>query len=383
MRIVYLVFSKDVLGGETVCLQQMRAAHARGHHVCLLVPGEGSTADAARSEGFEVEVFPLQHTFHLHRAVQFARWLKRHRAALVHTHTTLPGMVLARLGAWLADVPIICHHHLEHSYNKNFIIRLLQRVVDNFTARLSTDLAVSEDTRRSLIASGNPAHKISVLVNGIAIRAYDRSQSSASVNLRQMFNIPVNCAIVGCMARLSPVKGQADLIQAMKYILAEAETAHLVLIGKDVATGGRYQAELTRLAEALKIAEQVHFTGYRTDVLDLLHDIDIVSLPSYREAMPMSILEAMAAAKPVVATHVNGVPEVVIDGVTGILVPPGDPVRLAEAILTLLRDPELARRMGAAGYARVKEHFNLDTLHERLFEIYDHLFEEHRGKNRR
>jgi glycosyltransferase involved in cell wall biosynthesis len=359
----------------------MRAAQNRGDDVCLLVPAEGSTADAARKEGFEVKVFPLQRTFHFHKAFQFALWLRRSQINLVHAHTTLPGKVLARVGAWLARVPIICHHHAVQNYNQSRVIRLMQRTADNLTAKISINLTVSEDTRRSLIASGNPAQNIRVLVNGVEPNSYKRNQISP--DLKQTFNIPINCTIVGCIARLSLAKGQADLIRAMEYIVAEVQTAHLVLIGQDVATGGQYQSELVSLAAELGLADKVHFTGYRTDVLDLLHDIDIVVLPSYREAMPMSILEAMAAARPVVATHVNGVPEVVVDGVTGILVPPGDPVRLAGALLDLIRDPELRRQMGAAGYARVKEHFNLDRLHQRLFAIYDQVVEEHRGKNRR
>lgn len=381
MRLTYLVRGKDIAGGEIVCLQQMRASRERGHDVCLLVPDEGSTADAARREGFEVEVFPLKRTFHFHRAVQFALWLKKRHIDLVHTHTTLEGMVLSRLGAWLAGVPIICHHHLEHTYNTNSIIRFLQRLADNFTGLSAINLAVSEDTRKSLISSGNCADKISVLPNGVSLST--RSNGHYPVDIQQTLSIPADAVIVGCVARLSPIKGQEDLIRAIKRISSQVESAHLILIGADIATGGQYQQTLAHLAAGLGIAEKVHFTGYRPDASQLIDHFDIFVLPSYREAMPMSILEAMAAAKPVIATHVNGVPEVVIDGVTGILVPPGDPETLADAILRLLHDPDLARRMGAAGRARVEEHFNLDRLNEQLFQIYDQVVAKHRGQNRR
>ncbi|MCS7070045.1 MAG: glycosyltransferase family 4 protein [Anaerolinea sp.] len=380
MQIVYIVYGRDIGGGEIVCLQQMRASRERGHDVCLLVPDEGSTADAARREGFEVEVFPLKRTFHFHRAVQFALWLKKRHIDLVHTHTTLEGMVLSRLGAWLAGVPIICHHHTGHTYNSNPVIRYLQRQGDNLTAAISTNLAVSEDTRRSRVLSGNPARKISVLPNGVHL--HFPSRHTDVPDIRQIFAIPVNASIVGCVARLAPAKGQTDLIWSISSILSRTSDVHLVLVGADT-NQGEYQQELSALAAGLGIAEKVHFTGYWPDASKLIDHFDIFVLPSYREAMPMSILEAMAAAKPVIATHVNGVPEVVIDGVTGILVPPGDPKALADAILRLLHDPDLARRMGAAGRARVEEHFNLDRLNEQLFQIYDQVVAKHRGQNRR
>ena len=378
MRIVYIVFGADIAGGETVCFQIMRAARERGHVVCILVPEEGGVARVAREEGFEVLILPLQRTFHFQQAMAFRRFLRAWQADLVHTHTVLPGMILARIGAKLAGVPIICHVHLDHTFNRHFPIRFLQRLMDNFTAHFCTAIiAVSEDTQRALLNSGNPADKLCVIPNGVKIA--EVAQPPASVDIYSRFGIPMNSKLIGCVARLAPSKGQRDLLLAgVEICQAEAEATFL-FIGADMATGGQYAEELTALAEELKISEQVYFVGFQPDAPQLVETIDVFVLPSYREAMPMSILEAMAAGKPVVATNVNGISEVVVEGITGYLVPPGQPKALAASVLILLRNPDKACEMGLAGRRRIEEHFDVSKLHERIFTLYDRVMAHYHG----
>jgi len=377
MKIVYTVLLANVAGGEIVCLEQMRAARKRGHVVCILVPAYGSTMEIAKSEGFEVHILPLEHTFQLQKALIFAYFLRKWGADIVHTHTCLPGMVLTRLGAFLAGVPIICHVHLDHSYNHNLFIGLLQRTADNLTAYLCQIVAVSTDTRQRLVSVGNPANHVQMIPNGVNIPEY--GHNAKNDRLSALVNLDPTTLIVGCVARLAPIKGQHDLLVAATRIINEAISVKFVFIGSDSATEGRYEKVLRATAERQSVADHVHFTGYQPHAAMLMADFDLFVLPSYREAMPMSILEAMAAGKPVVATNVNGIPEVVIDGVTGFLVPPGDPDALAEAILTLLKDPDLARTMGQAGRTRVEEYFNLDKLHERIFALYDEAINKNYG----
>lgn len=377
MRIVYLVLGKDVAGGEIVCLQLMRAARERGHTVCLLVPGDGSVKEIATKEGFEVIIFALERTFQFQKAIALAWFLRRWQADLVHTHTMLSGTVLARLGAILAGVPILCHAHLDHNFNRHRPIKWLQQITDNFTAHFCQIVAVSEDTRRALISSGNPPQRIVVIPNGIEIKAtFLKADVSA---FRSKFGIPPGTKIIGCVARLDPVKGQQDLLAAVQQISETQNKLSFVLMGSDIAMGGRYEAELRSQAEKLGITQQIYFTGFQPNAADLISVFDVFVLPSYREGMPMSILEAMAAAKPVIATAVNGVPEVVLDDVTGLLVPPGAPKVLGRAILKLSRDDDARQKMGLAGRRRVKEHFNLVELHKRIFALYDRMTAKHCG----
>jgi glycosyltransferase involved in cell wall biosynthesis len=376
MRIVYLVLLKDIAGGEIVCLQLMRAARERGHTVCILVPGSGSVMDAAQSEGFKAFILPLERTFQLHRAWALARFLRSWKADLIHTHTVIPGMVLARIGARLANVPIICHIHGAMHYSAKPAIRFLQRNLDNLTARFCEALiAVSKDTEHRLLATGKLPDKVIVIPNGVKLTSPANTQTKPN-HLR--FGIPIEHQLVGCVARLSHAKGQHVLLKAAAEILSSTPDVSFMFVGADIATDGHYEKELCTLAEQLGIAPHTHFVGFQQQAADLMPLFDVFALPSREEAMPLTILEAMAAGIPVVATRVNGIPEVVVEEETGFLVPRDDPHALASAILKLLRDPLLAHKMGQAGRLRVETHFNLDHLHERVFQLYEQAVE-HNG----
>jgi glycosyltransferase involved in cell wall biosynthesis len=174
--------------------------------------------------------------------------------------------------------------------------------------------------------------------------------------------------VIGEIARLCDVKGQRELIRA----LAEIPDARLVLAGRDLEQGGAFQAELEREADRAGVRERVEI-GFHDDVAALLARLDVVALPSWTEGLPMVLLEAMAAGRPVVATPVGGTPELVVDGETGLLVPPRDPEALAAALRRVLDDRELADRLGEAGRRRVSERFSLEAMTRRVLELYDEV----------
>jgi glycosyltransferase involved in cell wall biosynthesis len=167
---------------------------------------------------------------------------------------------------------------------------------------------------------------------------------------------------VAQIARLAEVKGQRDLLAALE----ELPDVHAVFVGEDLEQGGAYRRSLE--AEA---GERAAFLGYRSDIPAILDAVDMLVLPSRLEGLPMVVLEAMAQAKPVVATDVGGTAEAVVDGETGLLVPPGDPHALAEAIRRLIDDPELARRLGEAGRRRVEREFSAGVMTARVLEVLD------------
>jgi len=168
------------------------------------------------------------------------------------------------------------------------------------------------------------------------------------------------------VARLEPEKGHRNLVAAMPAILRSAPDAWLAVVGEGS------QADALRAQEAtLDVASRVVFTGRRDDVVALTADLTIAVMPSLREAQGISILEAMALRRPVVATTVGGIPEVVTDGVDGLLVPPADPAALAKAVGRLIRDPELRARVGEAGYRTVADRFSIDAQVRRIEAVYD------------
>jgi glycosyltransferase involved in cell wall biosynthesis len=235
--------------------------------------------------------------------------------------------------------------------------RVVQRGLDNATARLCARiLAVSEATRASLVAQGYPPRLVDVVHNGIDLA---RAQPVRLVD-------PPTVLHVG---RLAPVKGQRELIRA----LARLDGVRGIFVGEDLERGGAYRRELEDEARRLGVLERVVFAGRRDDVPSLLAGCDVFALPSLVEGLPLVVLEAMAQARPVVATPVGGTPEAVVDGETGVLVPPADPLALAEAIGSLVRDRARATLLGENGRRRVEERFSADAMNKRVLQVYAEL----------
>ena len=210
---------------------------------------------------------------------------------------------------------------------------------------------------------GAPGDKIRVVHNGIDV---DRGPVHGDPGLRAVLAGRSDRPLVLTVARLDAQKGYGHLLAAA----ATVPDAVFVLVGE-----GRKKATLKRQAHALGIAERVRFLGHRNDVPDLLAACDVFVLPSLYEGLPLSVLEAMAAARPVVATAIDGTTEAVVPGVTGLLVPPADPTRLAGAIRALLEDGALARRMGEEGRARVCREFSLRRMIDGVTGVYDELLQ--------
>lgn len=189
--------------------------------------------------------------------------------------------------------------------------------------------------------------------------------SSRGRQLRERLGFQQDAVVIGTVSRLERQKGTAHLISALARIHHECPGARLLLVGD-----GSMRRDLERLAVSLGVRDKVVFTGALLDPGDALECMDMFALPSFREALPMAVLEAMARAKPVVATAVGGVPEAVVHGETGLLVPPGDDAALASALLTLASDPEKRREMGALGRTRFEASFTADAMARQTLEVY-------------
>jgi glycosyltransferase involved in cell wall biosynthesis len=353
MKIAHVVLGGDIAGGQIVALDLARGARGRGDDVLFVSPTAGPFVDLAQGEGFTVRVVPIRSSFDV-RAVARLRSLLR-RVDVVHTHAMIEVNAVARVAGRLAGARVLSHMHIENFLPPNPARRAVVRFLDNATARLcSAIVAVSEDTRRALERQGYP-RRIDVVHNGVDLPA--DAPNGAGEGIVEV-------------ARLAPVKGQRELIEA----LARLDTdVRVTLVGRDIERAGAYERELRELAERLGVADRVEFAGYRDDARDLMGRAAVVVLPSWTEGLPMTLLEAMARRRAVVATPVGGTPEVVADGETGVLVPPRDATALAAALRELLRDPERRAALGAAGRARVESAFSRERMVERVLEVYDAL----------
>jgi glycosyltransferase involved in cell wall biosynthesis len=222
--------------------------------------------------------------------------------------------------------------------------------------------------QKEFISFGFPKEKISVIYNSINLSDF---KGQAIDNVRQQLGANSSQILLGIVSRISEKrKGHSILFQALKQLITDFPNIRLAVIGD-----GSLKPELEKEVQNLQLTDYVRFTGNRRDIPEIFAALDIVILPSLWEGLPVVLLEAMAAAKPVVATAVNGTIEVVQNGKTGILVPPNDKISLANGIRELLIDKNKAESMGLAGRLFVNENFSSKEMAQKVISLYFRLLE--------
>ena len=319
----------------------------------------GSAVHRLHRLGLEVEVIDEADDEAAVR--ELAAYLRREEIDLLHAHMYRAEVVGARaaVAAGTAVVMATVHSSRVRSPEDVAALAALTPVMD----RLIVPSAAIEAKVR---AEGRGFASFSIVPNGVDLARFDLP--AGAFTLRREFGIPVGAPLLGVVARLEAEKGHRYLIEAMPAILRGAPETWLVIVGD-----GSLDAALRAQAAALPrpARDRIVFTGRREDVAAITGEIDIAVLPSLREAQGISILEAMARRKPVVASAVGGIPEVLTDGVDGLLVPPADPRSLAAACIRLACSPEERARLGEAGRATVEARFSLDAMVRSLEAIYD------------
>lgn len=239
-----------------------------------------------------------------------------------------------------------------------------RELISRLTPSMDHLIAVSRAIVRKLEDEDRATAPISLIYNGVDLTRY--AEPDICGTLHDEFPIPVGAPIVGVVARLEPEKGHPTLLEAWPAVLAAVPEAHLLIVGE----GSQCDA-LKAHAAALGLARSVTFTGRRDDVPAVTAALDVAVLPSYREAQGLSILEAMALSRPVVASAVGGIPEMIEDGVTGLLVPPHDPDALSAAIVRLLRDHPFADTIARAARDQIHDRFCVELMVHAIESIYD------------
>ncbi|MEQ8767387.1 MAG: glycosyltransferase [Planctomycetota bacterium] len=225
-------------------------------------------------------------------------------------------------------------------------------------------IAVSQRTAQYLVDErGIDSDRVQVIPYGVDLTRFTPGKSAG---LRAELDLDPGARILVTVARLVDEKGHRFLIEAARSILETCPEAHFAFLGD-----GPLAEDIATRAKSLGIDDHIHLLGFRRDVSALLTSADIFVLPSLYEGLPNAVLEAMAAARPVVATAVDGTQEAVVDGETGLLVPPGDPDALVDPIVRLLQEPDTRTEMGIAGRARVEAEFSLEVQIERFESLYD------------
>lgn len=339
-------------GRETPSEGDMRALATQWAVRPITVPGMGR------------RVSPVDDTQSLAFLVRFFRTFRPH---IVHTHTAKAGTI-GRLAAWLTGVPVVVHTyhgHVFHGYFGKPLTALFLAVERSLARSTSRLLTVSESVKRELerYRIGRPG-QLTVLTLGLDLDRFLHCEPRAG-EFRRELGVADQLPLVGIVARLVPIKRHEDFIAASALVAARIPDALFLVIGD-----GERRAALEALVRRQGLADRVRFLGWRYDLDRIYADLDVVVLTSANEGSPVSLIEAMAAACPVVATDVGGVPDLVEHGVNGVLGPAGDPAATAEAVFTLLADPQRRRAMGGAGRMRVRDAYGLDRLVSDMDRLY-------------
>ncbi|MBI5483689.1 MAG: glycosyltransferase [Deltaproteobacteria bacterium] len=354
LSILQVITQRRFSGAERICLALSEELQRRGHSVTLLCKPNGNMPEIARELGITTLTPRISGKLNLWSPLAIASIAARIKADIIHTHLStaaLWGSVAGRI----SGLPVLAHVHAMNSRHCYILAEMIA--------------TCSQGVRQHLINQGVAPEQVRVAYNGVDMRRFDNLLPPAEV--RQTLQIPTAAPLIGCVAHLSAKKGQEFLLRAVALLTESRPDLHCLLIGE-----GEMLDELRELAGSLGIAERVHLLGFRSDAIQLINTMDILILPSIaKEGLGLALVEAALLGKPTIASNAPGIDEALQDGVSGILVPPGNPSELASALERLLADPALRMRMGEAGRKRALETFTVPAMTDQVEALYYELIE--------
>lgn len=373
MRILTLLDAFKLGGAETLIANLARVAGTAGIELDVVSlhppsPDRSALEPMLRDAGLEPRYLGVQRTLDPAGLRALVREIKTSRCDVVHAHLEM-AITLGVPAARMAGVPAVCtFHHVHRPISGRTAAR--ERLAVEAATRSSRVVFVSEASRRSFADAHRAGRPVpanwTVLHNGIDTSDFTPPAPGVPARLPAGMVPEGHGPVVMVLAALRDFKGIRHAVDAWPAVLREHPTAHLLLVGS-----GSEEDALRRQVAELGLQERVTFAGMRLDVPDLVRAVDMTVLPSvFGENLPTVLMEAGACGKPVVASRIGGIPDIVEDGVTGLLVPPSDPGAIAAAVVRLLDDPQERERMGAAGRARVLEHFSAQVWAQRLAALY-------------
>lgn len=335
MKIIHSEAATDFGGQEHRIFKEMIAMREGGHHLEAVCQPHAELAQRLKQENFVVHTFNMDgHLNFLKGVIQLRHILKAGHFDVLNTHSRRDS-ILCATAARLAGTPLIVRtRHLANRVNSLLSYTWLPHCV-------TSD---SHFVRQQLIKKGVPPERIENIYTPLL-----RKMPSERVSLRNELGLSPSDVVVGCVAAMRPQKGHVDLVRAMAPLFQTHDNLHLVMVGE----GEPIFQTLTHQLKALKLERRIHLVGRRDDASQLMTDFDIFCLLTRQEASGMVFLEAASARLPVIGTDVGGVPEMLVDGQTGLLVKVDDDQGLRDAMTRLIEDPELRKKMGQAGHARI------------------------------
>lgn len=366
LRIMEMIDKPSLGGGQTALLLLAENLDRSRFEVVISSGGDGPLAEEARQKGIAYVPVPLGKRLSLRPLREITGVLRENKIDVLHTHGGIAGFY-GRSAARRARTPAIVHtlHGIHYLHYRNPLLRRLYVFLERKYSR-STDrliLVCQSDLRQARRHRLAPEEKMTVILNGTEVRPELGTDDIS--RRRSELSWPLGRPVVGTVARLHRQKGVVNLLRAAPQILSTFPEIKIAVVGDGPQSGS-----LRREAQRLGLEGKLLFLGERKDATAIIALFDIFVLPSLWEGLPFALVEAAALGKAIVATAVDGVPEILEDGKSGLLVQPGDPAALAEAVIRLLKDKEGARRIGEMARTLVPPRFPLRRMIEQTQNLY-------------
>jgi glycosyltransferase involved in cell wall biosynthesis len=367
-NILFTSLSGKMLGGgQRSLLLLLERLNRKKFKPFLVCPSEGSLIQKAEKLDIETTLIKMRriksvNVFSTAATVfRFKELIKKKSIDLIHTDSPRQAFYAGR-AARVTETPLIWHVRVSTREKRSF-----EKYLFNHAHKV---IAVSKAASQRFDGFPLAQEKVVVIPNGVDLTEFVKEQPDSK--LKEKLNVQEEGILVGTLGQLIPGKGQEVFLKAASLVLKHIPQVKFMVVGD----GNRaYREKLEELSKTLGISETTVFTGFREDIPRIMNTLDIVVLPSttHLEGLSRVIIEAMASSTPVIATNSGGNPEAVEDGATGLLVPPEDPSRLAECILTLIKDKTKRKQMGEAGRKRAEKLFNIEKNVSRIEKVYEEL----------
>ena len=364
IRVAFVLHVMQVAGAEVLVAETIRRLGPRIEPVIFCLDAVGALGERMQREGVPVLTYGRRKGMDLGVSRRMARDLRDRRVEVLHAHQYTPFFYAALAAQVCRPRPRVIF--TEHGRHYPDVVSSKRRAANKWLFDRLADRvnAVCAFSARSLSEKdGFRQERIEVIPNGIDVPRY--GAAADVVGLRRKLGLSPERKYIACIARFHPVKDHKTLVRAFAQVAQSRPDTDLLLVGDGVL-----RPDLEAQVGGLGLQDRVRFLGVRDDVADILRVVDAFALTSVSEAASITLLEAMAAGRPVVVTAVGGNPEIVRDGIDGLLAPRGDAPAVAAALLRVLGDDGIAQKFGSSGAARVREHYLLDTTVERYYSLY-------------
>ncbi len=351
-------------GGERQTLLLVEGLRSRGHDACIACPPRSPLSSRAQEAQIPTYEVSMRNELDLRGVFGLRRLIGRLQPRVLQLHTGHAHSLGVLARGFRRQPATIVNRRVDYSIHRSGTPGFTRL---KYSLGVDLFVAISKAIATVLIEDGVAAERIRVIHSGVPPLP---DASGSRDGLRESLAIPTDAIVVGTVGELTAHKGHVHLVAALALLRTRQQPVHLVIVGD-----GKGAAILEEEARSGGVFDRLHLVGFQHDVAGWLAAFDVFAMPSVEEGLGTSVLDAMRASLPVVASAVGGIPEAILDGECGILVAPGEPSLLAEAIDRLIDDPESARRLAEAAHQRVEEHFSAEAMIDGTLEVHRELLE--------